>query len=131
MTGPAREQLSVIDMGAPIVPSHETMSHLTAYLQDVLGISGILLVKAFVKQRAEHGRRRALHDELRRLEIHAAMVSRWFRMLIDVMQAAAPGAVDPCRRLPFRQSRHLDRNGVRVRHRADRAAGPVAQPARE
>jgi ATP-binding cassette subfamily B protein len=70
--------------------TEEKLAQLTAYLQEVLGISGILLVKAFVKQRAERERHRALNDEVRRLEIHAAMVARWFRMIIDVLQTAAP-----------------------------------------
>jgi ATP-binding cassette, subfamily B, bacterial len=66
------------------------LAELTSYLQEVLGISGILLVKAFVKQPAERAHHRALNDDVRRLEIHTAMVARWFRMIIDVMQAAAP-----------------------------------------
>jgi ATP-binding cassette, subfamily B, bacterial len=66
------------------------LAELTAYLQEVLGISGMLLVKAFVKQRAELARHRKLNDEVRHLEIHTAMVARWFRMIIDVMQASAP-----------------------------------------
>jgi ATP-binding cassette subfamily B protein len=70
--------------------TQEKLAELTAYLQEVLGISGILLVKAFVKQRAELARHRALNEEVRRLEIHTAMVARWFRMIIDVMQASAP-----------------------------------------
>jgi ATP-binding cassette, subfamily B, bacterial len=70
--------------------TQQKLAELTAYLQEVLGISGILLVKAFVKQRAELARHRRLNDEVRRLEIHTAMVARWFRMIIDVMQASAP-----------------------------------------
>jgi len=66
------------------------LGELTAYLQEVLGISGVLLVKAFVKQRAELARHRGLNEEVRRLEIRAAMVARWFRMIIDVIQASAP-----------------------------------------
>ena len=66
------------------------VAQLTAYLQEVLGISGILLVKAFVRQRAERARHRAMNEEVRRLEIHVAMVGRWFRMVIDVMAASAP-----------------------------------------
>jgi ATP-binding cassette subfamily B protein len=66
------------------------LAELTAYLQEVLGISGILLVKAFVRQRAELARHRALNAEVKRLEIHTAMVGRWFRMNIDVMAAMAP-----------------------------------------
>lgn len=70
--------------------TQQKVADLTAYLQEVLGISGILLVKAFVKQRAERARHRALNEEVRRLEIHVAMVGRWFRMVIDVMAATAP-----------------------------------------
>jgi len=70
--------------------TQQKLAELTAYLQEVLGISGILLVKAFVKQRAERSRHQALNAEVRRLEIQTAMVARWFRMVIDVMQAAAP-----------------------------------------
>jgi ATP-binding cassette subfamily B protein len=74
---------------ARLETQHE-LAKLTAYLQEVLGISGILLVKAFVKQRAELARHRELNAEVRRLEIHTAMVARWFRMIIDVMAASAP-----------------------------------------
>src|SRR5579859_6011091 len=70
--------------------TQQKLSELTDYLQETLGISGILLVKAFVKQRAEAARHRQLNAEVRRLEIHTAMVARWFRMIIDVMQASAP-----------------------------------------
>jgi ATP-binding cassette, subfamily B, bacterial len=70
--------------------TQEKLAELTAYLQEVLGISGMLLVKAFVKQRDERERHRALNDDVRHLEIHAAMVARWFRMTIDVMTALAP-----------------------------------------
>jgi len=70
--------------------TQQKLAELTAYLQEALGISGVLLVKAFVKQKAERARHRALNDEVRRLEISAAMVARWFRMIIDVIQAGAP-----------------------------------------
>jgi ATP-binding cassette, subfamily B, bacterial len=70
--------------------TQEKVAELTAYLQEVLGISGILLVKAFVRQRAERARHQALNEQVRRLEIHVAMVGRWFRMVIDVMAASAP-----------------------------------------
>ncbi len=56
--------------------TQEKLAELTAYLQEVLGISGILLVKAFVKQPVERARHRALNAEVRRLEIHTAMVAR-------------------------------------------------------
>ncbi len=56
--------------------TQEKLGELTAYLQEVLGISGILLVKAFVKQGSERRRHRALNDSVRCLEIREAMVAR-------------------------------------------------------
>src|SRR6266568_209117 len=67
----------------------QTQTHLgkmTAYLQEILGISGILLVKAFVTGRRERARFRGLNDELRRLQLRQEMIGRWFYMLMDVLQ---------------------------------------------
>jgi ATP-binding cassette, subfamily B, bacterial len=59
-------------------------------MQEVLGISGILLVKAFSKERAEQRRFDQLNRDLRRLEIRQAMVQRWFGMLASAFQAFGP-----------------------------------------
>src|SRR5438128_702486 len=69
------------------------LSELTSYLQEILGISGILLVKAFAKERSERSRFGALNDELRRLEIRQAMISRWFGMLMGGLVAAGPAVL--------------------------------------
>src|SRR3954454_3822003 len=69
------------------------LAEMTAYLQEVLGISGALLVKAFGRERDEGARFRATNDELRRLEIHASMISRRFSTLMRVLQTAAPALV--------------------------------------
>ena len=69
------------------------LSELTSYLQELLGISGILLVKAFAKERAERARFGQLNDELRRLEIRQAMISRWFGMLMGGLVAAGPAVL--------------------------------------
>ena len=69
------------------------LAEVTAYLQEVLGISGILLVKAFVKERAEKARFRTLTEELRRLEIRTAMVGRWFFMLMQLLGSAGPAVL--------------------------------------
>ncbi len=69
------------------------LAELTAYLQEVLGISGALLVKAFVRERAEQDRFRSTNDELRRLEIHASMIARRFGTLMRVLQTAAPALI--------------------------------------
>jgi len=70
----------------------QTQAHLgrmTAYLQEVLGISGILLVKAFVTQRRERARFGELNSELRRLQLRQEMIGRWFYML----QTAGPAVL--------------------------------------
>jgi ATP-binding cassette subfamily B protein len=68
-------------------------ARMTAYLQEVLGISGILLVKAFVKQRAERRRFQELNSELRRLGLRKAMIERLFYMLMELLHIAAPAAL--------------------------------------
>jgi ATP-binding cassette subfamily B protein len=70
--------------------TQEAIGRMTAYLQEVLGISGILLVKAFVKQRGERARFRRLNDELRHRELREAMIGRWFEMLMEVLWYASP-----------------------------------------
>src|SRR5260221_722513 len=54
--------------------TQEKLGELTAYLQEILGISGVLLVKAFARERTEETRFGTLNDEVRRLEIRQAMV---------------------------------------------------------
>ena len=74
----------------------QTQSHLgkmTAYLQEILGISGILLVKAFVTGRRERARFDQLNGELRRLQLRQEMIGRWFYMLMDVLQTAGPAVL--------------------------------------
>jgi ATP-binding cassette, subfamily B, bacterial len=66
------------------------LAEMTAYLQEVLGISGALLVKAFGAERAEGARFRGLNDELRHLDIHASMIGRRFGTQMSVLQAVAP-----------------------------------------
>jgi ATP-binding cassette, subfamily B, bacterial len=63
---------------------------MTAYLQEILGISGILLVKAFATQRAERARFRELNDELRRRVVRQEMIARWFGMLLDTLRTGGP-----------------------------------------
>ena len=73
--------------------TQEQFGRITAYLQEVLGVSGILLVKAFVTGRGERRRFRELNAELRRLELRQEMIGRWFRMLMSVLQSAGPGVL--------------------------------------
>ena len=66
------------------------LARMTAYLQEVLGISGALLVKAFVRERDEQQRFRALNDELRAREIRASMIARRFGALMQALQTVGP-----------------------------------------
>src|SRR5229473_2829254 len=69
------------------------LSELTAYMQEVLGISGILLVKAFVTQAREAARFRRLNADLRDLNVRQAMIGRWFFMLMGVLGTAGPAVL--------------------------------------
>jgi ATP-binding cassette, subfamily B, bacterial len=69
------------------------LAELTAYLQEVLGISGALLVKAFVRERSEQARFRQVNDELRHLEIRASMIGRRFSTVMRVLQTTGPALI--------------------------------------
>jgi ATP-binding cassette, subfamily B, bacterial len=69
------------------------LAELTAYLQEVLGISGALLVKAFVREREERARFRRANDDLRSLEIRASMIARRFSTVMRVLQTAGPALI--------------------------------------
>ena len=73
--------------------SQAKFGELTAYLQEILGISGILLVKAFARERTERGRFAALNDEVRRLEVRQAIIHRSFGMAMLALGAAGPALV--------------------------------------
>src|SRR5216683_3134632 len=58
--------------------------------QEKLGISGILLVKAFTKERSERHRFGDINHELRKLEIRETMIGRWFGLLNQVFFTLGP-----------------------------------------
>ncbi len=70
--------------------TQEQLSQISSYMQEVLGISGILLVKAFTKERAERQRFGDINRELRRLEIRETMIGRWFGLLNQVFFTLGP-----------------------------------------
>jgi ATP-binding cassette, subfamily B, bacterial len=73
--------------------TQQKLAELTAYLQEVLGISGALLVKAFVRERAEQARFRRTNDELRHLEIRASTIARRFGTLMRMLQTVGPALI--------------------------------------
>ncbi len=69
------------------------LAEMSVYLQEVLGISGMLLVKGFAKERSERERFQGLNRELRRLEIRQEMISNWYGVLLTGLTAAGPAIV--------------------------------------
>jgi ATP-binding cassette subfamily B protein len=63
---------------------------MTAYLQEILGISGIMLVKAFGREAGERQRFVGMNDELRALEVRQNLIGQWFGMLMSTLQTAGP-----------------------------------------
>ena len=63
---------------------------MTGYLQEILGISGIMLVKAFGRENAERQRFAAMNADLRNLEVRQNLIGQWFGMLMSTLQTAAP-----------------------------------------
>lgn len=64
-----------------------------AATQETLSVSGIVLVKSFVREGSERNRFFNLADELMALEIHVAMVGRWFLMAITSMVTIGPAII--------------------------------------
>ena len=69
------------------------VSELNTYMAETLGISGILLIKAFVKGAYERARFQKLTDELRRMDIQTAMIGRWFFMLMRLLGTGGPAVL--------------------------------------
>jgi ATP-binding cassette subfamily B protein len=63
---------------------------MTGYLQETLGISGIMLVKAFGREPDERQRFAAINAELRNLEVRQNLIGQWFGMLMSALQTAGP-----------------------------------------
>jgi len=63
---------------------------MTSYLQEILGISGIMLVKAFGRESAERRRFADMNAELRNLEVRQNLIGQWFGMLMSTLQTAGP-----------------------------------------
>jgi ATP-binding cassette subfamily B protein len=63
---------------------------MTGYLQEILGISGVMLVKAFGREPAERRRFAAMNDELQNLEVRQNLIGQWFQMLMSTLQTAGP-----------------------------------------
>lgn len=70
--------------------TQEKLAEMSVYMQEVLGISGLLLVKAFTKERFEEMRFRDLNFGLRRLKVRQAMIGRGFQALLNLLTTLGP-----------------------------------------
>ncbi len=70
--------------------TQETQSRLNTVLGETLNISGLLLVKNFVRQEAEQARFADASADLMRLQIRQSMVGRWLFMFVGVFAALGP-----------------------------------------
>ena len=64
-----------------------------AATQETLSVSGIVLVKSFVREGSERTRFYKLANELMNLEINVAMIGRWFLMAITSMVTVGPAII--------------------------------------
>lgn len=74
---------------ARLVAQQQT-GRVTEYLHESLGLSGVLLVRAFGRERAEEARFAGLNAELRRVQVAAAMAARWSNALLVLLGSAVP-----------------------------------------
>jgi ATP-binding cassette, subfamily B, bacterial len=70
--------------------TQEKLAEMSVYMQEVLGISGLLLVKAFSKERQEEVRFRDLNLGLRWLKVREAMIGRGFQALLGLLSTLGP-----------------------------------------
>ncbi|CAG7843965.1 Putative multidrug export ATP-binding/permease protein [Pseudoclavibacter triregionum] len=73
--------------------TQESLSDMTAITQESLGVSGILLAKAFGQERAEGERYRAANDRQIGLQIRQTMSGQWFFAFVSIIFSLVPVAV--------------------------------------
>lgn len=73
--------------------TQESLSEMTAITQESLGVSGILLAKAFGQERAEGDRYRRANDRQIGLQIRQTMSGQWFFAFVSIVFSLVPVAV--------------------------------------
>jgi len=73
--------------------TQESLSELTSITQETLSVSGILLSKAFNRQRAESERYRAENRNQIRLQVRRAMSGQGFFAVVQVIMASVPAVI--------------------------------------
>ncbi|TAM59124.1 ABC transporter ATP-binding protein [bacterium] len=73
--------------------TREQRDRIESLMQETLSLSGITLIKSFVRERQEAKRFHDAGTELMGLEIRLAMVGRWFVALVGAMIVVGPAIV--------------------------------------
>ncbi len=73
--------------------TQESLSELTAITQETLSVSGILLSKAYNRQRHETDRYEAENRILIRLQVRQAMSGQWFFGVVTVIMSSVPAVI--------------------------------------
>ncbi len=73
-----------------ITRTQESLSRLTAHLEETLTLSGIVVVKSFGTRRREAERFRSLSHEVRRNQVAQSMIGRWLGFVFSTMSAIGP-----------------------------------------
>ncbi|HEV2879267.1 MAG TPA: ABC transporter ATP-binding protein, partial [Candidatus Eremiobacteraceae bacterium] len=73
--------------------TREQRDRIEGLLQETLSLSGITLMKSFVRERQEAARFHEAGTELMHLEVKLAMVGRWFIALIGALLVVGPAIV--------------------------------------
>ena len=70
---------------------YEKLNEISVRTQEILGISGQLLAKAFGTRDRDRDRLRGLNHELRELEVRNSLIGTWFEMATLLLATAGPG----------------------------------------
>lgn len=71
----------------------EKLAEIGSFLVETLGISGILLIKSFVRQEYENERFKRSSQELMSLQVRQSMIGRWFFMFTGLFSTIGPALV--------------------------------------
>ncbi len=86
--------LPVISFGrrtyGAVTRTQESLSRLTARLEETLTLSGLIVVKSFGTGRSEADRFRGLCSEVRTNQVRQNMIGQWLTMLVSVLSALGP-----------------------------------------
>ncbi|MBV8281603.1 MAG: ABC transporter ATP-binding protein, partial [Candidatus Eremiobacteraeota bacterium] len=73
--------------------TREQRDKIESLIQETLSLSGITLVKSFVRERQEAARFHAAGTELMEMEIRLALVGRWFIALVGALVVIGPAII--------------------------------------